>query len=347
MKLIFKTFYNNTVWKWIIGVSLLPPVFFYSIAFINGNITSLTADELRQMLLSWGVSFLISFSLFVYNGYVYTSSFRKWPSPEQQSRHLWKAIVISLLGSNGISMVIMYFLTHWTKGPYSILANILLVSVITIVVGLWFLGRNYIRLWKQIIIDREQLEKENIKNQLLGLQHQLSPHFLFNSFNALQSLVDADAQKAKTFIQELSRVYRYTLESGKENLVTLEDELNFIRRYIFLQKVRFGDNLQVAVDVDALYLKDMLPPLSLQLLVENAIKHNEVSSSCPLSISIRAEKGKLLVTNNLQLRSKSNESTGIGLENLQLRYKLLDKELPRFHILQEQYIAELPLIHIA
>ncbi|MBC8047305.1 MAG: histidine kinase [Fimbriimonadaceae bacterium] len=192
--------------------------------------------------------------------------------------------------------------------------------------------------------EKERLEKENINAQLESLKTQVSPHFLFNSFNALQSLIDTDPQKAKDFLQELSKVYRYVLEHKDDLVVEIKEELSFIQSFIYLNKIRFGESLQFDTQIDAHAAKQYIPPLSLQLLVENAIKHNIVSSEKPLRIGISNENGYLIVKNNLQLRTEKIISTGIGLENLKERYRLIHNIAPEFILTKESYIAKIPVI---
>ena len=186
-----------------------------------------------------------------------------------------------------------------------------------------------IRERQEVLLQNGKLVTENIQNQYQALKNQLNPHMLFNSLNTLQSLVRESPEKAQNYIRQLSRVLRYTLQENDTHTVTLREEMNFVDAYIFLMKMRYEDNLQFVIEVDATLMDYSLPPLSIQTLVENAIKHNEISNRHPLTIEIHTvntanEKGAALcIDNNLQPRRSTSSGTGIGLANLSKRYELL------------------------
>lgn len=191
-----------------------------------------------------------------------------------------------------------------------------------------------IRQHQEILLQNGQLMAENVRNQYQALKNQLNPHMLFNSLNTLQSLVRENPEKAQNYIRELSRVLRYTLQENDMHIVTLREEMDFVEAYIFLMKMRYEDNLHFVLDVDSSWMDYCLPPLSVQTLVENAIKHNEISNRKPLTIGIRIvcqpDNGEisLQVDNNLQPRRTTAAGTGVGLANLSKRYALLlDKEI--------------------
>jgi len=170
--------------------------------------------------------------------------------------------------------------------------------------------------WKAATIQQEELKRAHLALQYQSLKDQVRPHFLFNSLSSLASLINIDTDKATQFVHKLSDVYRYVLEQREIELVPLKDDLKFMEDYIFLQKIRFGENLQVKTDLD-LDGNRMVIPLSLQMLVDNAIKHNEISSDHPLVITINSTgNGQITVKNNLQRKKVSEPSLGTGLENL-------------------------------
>ena len=189
-----------------------------------------------------------------------------------------------------------------------------------------------------------RLENENILVQFDTLKNQVSPHFLFNSLNALASLIKVDPDKALEFTGVFSKIFRNTLELKERHLITLEEELHQVNSYLYLQKMRFDDSLQVQVDITAEALRKFIPPFSLQMVVENAIKHNVVTRSEPLSISITSHEDKLTIANNLQQRKHVEDSTGTGIRNIISRYRYLNAEQPVFEIKDNHYIAQLPLI---
>ncbi len=229
------------------------------------------------------------------------------------------------------------------KGPATVIAS-LTVSffVISIYETIFF----YTQL-QTSITEKEQLERENIKSQLEGLKNQVNPHFLFNSLNTLTYLIPEDQDKAVSFVQQLSKVYRYILEIKDEKLIPLTEELKFLDSYIFLLKERFGENFQIKVDIPEEFLSYKVVPLSLQLLLENAIKHNIISSLKPLTIEVFVEKGKLIVRNNLQKKNQVMNSTKAGLQNIKNRYSFFSNKKVEVLSTSEYFIVMLPMLKIS
>jgi len=202
---------------------------------------------------------------------------------------------------------------------------------------------------KDIKIAHERLKKENITAQYEALKQQLNPHFLFNSLSSLSSMIKQDHEASAEFVMRLSHVYRYLLTHNKENVVALEQEMNFIEAYLFLLRSRFGQNLNVFVAIPEQCQKQYgIPALSIQLLIENAIKHNIISFNKPLTIKIEVIADELLVSNNIQLRKNLavEESNGIGLGSINRRYELLVNKNIEVVNASEQFIVKLPLIKI-
>lgn len=174
---------------------------------------------------------------------------------------------------------------------------------------------------QELLVKTLQQEKEHIASQYEVLKNQINPHFLFNCLNTLASLIVSDQQGAVRFTTRFAKMYRNLLEYGEQQLIALEKELELIDTYLFLQKIRFGNYLNIHKDIpDTRY---SLPPFSLQLLVENAIKHNVISEEYPLEIIIKSGLDALEISNKINLRPAAEPSTGIGLTNLNLRYQLL------------------------
>lgn len=200
---------------------------------------------------------------------------------------------------------------------------------------------------KDIKIAHEKLKKENVTAQFEALKQQLNPHFLFNSLSSLSSMIKQDHEASAEFVMRLSHVYRYLLNHNKDNVVALEQEMNFIEAYLFLLRSRFGQNLNVIISIPKQYHKQYgIPALSIQLLVENAIKHNIISSSKPLTIKIEVVSDKLYISNNIQLRSNPavEESNGIGLGSINRRYELLINEHIEVLKTNDVFTIKLPLI---
>ncbi len=190
-----------------------------------------------------------------------------------------------------------------------------------------------------------KVQKENLQSQFEVLKSQINPHFMFNSLNVLSGLINVDVAKAQLFIDEFSQIYRYVLETIEQPVVTLNKELEFMRSYLFLQQIRYGEPLTYSVHIAGEQLQLLVPPLSLQVLLENAIKHNIVNESKPLKIEIYSEGDFLFVKNPVQPKI-SGTSTGLGLKNLVKRYALISKLEPKFQVENNNYLAKIPLIKI-
>lgn len=176
---------------------------------------------------------------------------------------------------------------------------------------------------RDIALENEALKQAHLLAEHETLKQQVSPHFLFNSLNTLRSLTKHDPQQAIAFIGELASVYRYLLQHQDKPVVSVGEELDFVRSYLYLLQIRFGEAIQTAIEVPASALTQPMPPNTLQLLVENAVKHNTVSTKRPLHISIGVEGNYLAVQNNLQVKAEPTASSRLGLSNISRRYLLL------------------------
>lgn len=199
--------------------------------------------------------------------------------------------------------------------------------------------------WKEAVTEAERLQRINWESRYEGLKQQVNPHFLFNSINTLSSLITEDKAEAGRYVKEMSRVYRYLLRTNDDELVPLQTELQFISSYYHLLKTRFGNAIHLAVDVPQPYAQSLLPPLTLQMLVENAVKHNNVSKDAPLSIGIGCTgDGRLLVKNNLQPKQGFVDSTGIGLNNIREKYRLLGLPEVELQNAEQEFTVLIPLV---
>ncbi len=205
-------------------------------------------------------------------------------------------------------------------------------------------ARSYQQL-KDVQLRAERLEKGAVVSQFEALKNQISPHFLFNSLSILTSLVYEDQKLSETFIKQLSKAYRYILEQRDQELVPLAIELDFIQAYTFLLKIRFENKFDVTIDVpQAVRDQYRIAPLSLQMLVENAVKHNRMSLREPLLVRMFAGDGFLIVENPLQARDQPEFSTGIGLKNITDRYFLLTDQPVEFGARAGSFIVKIPLL---
>jgi two-component system, LytTR family, sensor kinase len=199
--------------------------------------------------------------------------------------------------------------------------------------------------WKKNIQQTEALAKESIISQFEALKNQVDPHFLFNSLNTLAALIDDNNEPAQKYLEQLSDVYRYVLISKDKPTVTLEEELAFLNAYIYLNKTRFRDNLVVENKISAEYNKYMVAPLTLQMLVENAIKHNIISKEKPLIIRLTPEDNEYIrIENNIQEKSVLEKSTKVGLQNIINRYNFLTPKKIKILNNQELFTVQIPLL---
>lgn len=197
---------------------------------------------------------------------------------------------------------------------------------------------------RRVLLENEQLRSENLVNQYEALKSQLNPHMLFNSLNTLYSLIRESPEKAQNYLQELSRVMRYTLHDNLSHTVSLNEEMSFVRSYIYLLQMRYEDNLNFDIDLPQELMRRQVPPMAVQMLVENAVKHNEISNRNPLTIRIHAEGNALCVSNRIQPKLTDSSSTCIGLANLSKRYRLLFGQDITIEENEKDFKVTLPLI---
>lgn len=212
----------------------------------------------------------------------------------------------------------------------------------------------FISLFFHAIYYYKELQKTKIKEQKViagtasakfdALKNQLDPHFLFNSLNVLTSLIEENPDSAQKFTTSLSKVYRYVLEQKNKDLVSVDEELHFARTYMSLLKMRFEDSIVFNIPEKATDPESKVVPLSLQLLLENAVKHNTVTSTNPLKIDIYELEGQLVVENNLQPKQIVKKSSGVGLDNIRQRYKLLTNRKVRINQTAESFAVAIPML---
>jgi len=267
--------------------------------------------------------------------YIMIAFRKKYPSFHDSKKRIILTVLVSVIVT-GITCIVLNY------GVEKLMANVngehikptLVQGLIATYVSIIFFLAVYETIWyyfklKEAITDQEMAKVAHVQTQLDGLRNQVNPHFLFNSLNTLNHIVETeDKSVAKKFIAQLSKVYRYILESREETTITLGEELEFVKAYIDIQKERFLDNLLFEINLAPNYMGKKIIPLSLQLLIENAIKHNVISSNKPLMITIDIDEKQetVRVTNNLQRKSKVLHSTRVGLNNITKRYKLLSED---------------------
>ena len=313
---------------WLIISVLLPPV----IAIINYWIFGARYfTDTTILVLSSLISVTIGFFSWMVQIVVAICLQKKYPAVNQTIRRLFCSLLSYILITSATISLVFWLYDITPVFDYSINTTHLVWAIITgmladILAASFHEVAAFHERWKRAAIEAEQLKMENLQTQLESLKAQVNPHFLFNSLNSLSSLISEDAMKAEKFLDELSKVYRYLLRTNDGDLTTLSEEMQFLYSYYHLLKIRYGESLRIQIDIDEQYRGFQLPPLTIQLLVENAVKHNLMMKSLPLRIYIKTEAGKLVVTNNLQRKVRKVTSNRVGLNNIARKYKLLKQE---------------------
>ncbi|HEY1114346.1 MAG TPA: histidine kinase [Chitinophagaceae bacterium] len=218
------------------------------------------------------------------------------------------------------------------------------VLIFGVMLGLYELAWHFARL-RRAEQQRDRLEKEKLQAELQQLKGIVNPHFLFNNLNSLSALIAESPAQAEAFLDELTKVFRYLLRNNETDLTTLAQELQFLDSYFHLLQTRYGAAISMDVRVDPVSASYLLPPMTLQLLVENAVKHNRLQKDDPLRIEVFGDdRGRLVVRNNLSVRPQASESTGIGLRNIRSRYALLHQEAPEVRKDERTFSVIIPLI---
>lgn len=313
-------------WVRFIGIPLF--AFMGHIIFYNRN------DYGEEQFGFWGIlllSMLESMLLWEVNRLVIQYFRRRFPSISQTSRRIVSILLVCTMLTIGLRSLNIYFYDKTRFWGYQFpieayLHGIFVALLFVIILGGLYEAVYYFRKWKDMAVEAEALKKENLQTQLDTLKRQLSPHFLFNSLGSLSSLIEEDPAKAQDFVQQMSTVYRYLLQSNESNLTTLQTEMDFIKAYSQMLLTRFPEGLKLETTIAHDYRDYQLPPLTVQLLLENAVKHNAVLPSRPLTVKVfTTAGGHLVVENNLQRKNSGIRSYKMGLNNLASKYTLLNQ----------------------
>lgn len=224
--------------------------------------------------------------------------------------------------------------------------NLVISWIATIFVNMLWAGIYFFKQWKLSLVEAETLKKEQLRTQYELLKNQVNPHFLFNALNTLSTLIDEDTKKASQFVNNMADVYRYVLTARDSDTVSLKEELDCLKSFVFLNQMRFGDNLVFDWNISNQYMQKRVIPMGLQLLVENAIKHNEISRLNPLTIQIFSTEEGIVIENKIH-KKMSVPGTGMGLRNLELRHQGTgDGILPRVENDGNTFTVFVPFITI-
>jgi len=331
-----------------LGYTLLPGILF---KFILDVIFSLVYRNysLIQPAIDYFISvisiFIVLETLIWYN--------RRLESRISWNEHIVKRFFIQFL-SNASIAILIFGVLRWSSRYIQndlyyirlldeVIINGLVIFVVFILAVI-NLSVFLMHKWRFSLAELERFKKENAEFRFESLRSQVNPHFLFNSLNTLSSLVYESQEKAEQFIRELSDVYRYVLENRENEMIPLDKEFTMAKSYIYLNQIRFGQNLKVNINTDGSMNQYMIPPLTLQLLIENAIKHNVISEKKPLTLNIDHKDDYLIVSNNLQKKESKEYSSQLGLKNIKSRYSFLtEKEVGIFEK-EKEFSVKIPLL---
>lgn len=300
--------------------------------------------NLYETVVNSGVTFV--FALFVWYYNILTL-------PKYTARDIAKGFSMTRLARSLVMGIAVMFLLACLQqllinqldfGPAMLMieARGVLVNV-SFYMFIHFLYQNYLH--QKVSIELERAKMDNLAAQYELLKQQVNPHFLFNSLNTLKYMVENKDDHSVDFILKLSDFYRFTLESRKLDMIPLSEELNTLDAYIFLLKARFEEGLDITINIDPAYNTSYIPPFTLQLLIENCIKHNIVSLDRPLHIRLYSDKDNIVVENHIQLKRTKESSTGMGLENINQRYLHLLNKTIGIHATDSLFTIKLPVVY--
>jgi LytS/YehU family sensor histidine kinase len=291
-----------------------------------------------------GITFL--FALFVWYYNIYTMP-AYTPRDKIRGFSIFR-LIISLLIGLGVMFILAYaqqlLLSHMDFGPTMLMVEVRGILInLTFYMFLHLVYQGYQN--QQVGIELERTKADNLGAQYEMLKQQVNPHFLFNNMNTLKAMVETNDKHTIEFILKLSDFYRFTLESRKHDLIHLSEEIDILSAYMFLLKARFEDGINLVNTVEPEFYNSLIPPFTIQLLIENCIKHNVVSLDRPLEIRIYTENNKIVVENPIQLKKTQEISTKVGLENINLRYIHLLNEKVDIESDDKLFKVKLPVIH--
>lgn len=275
---------------------------------------------------------------------------RKYPTLQQTRHRILMILVVCTIITVIIRTLNIYLYDRTLLWSYhfpieAYLQSIFVALLFVIILGGIYEGIYYFSKWKYTAVEAESLKKENLQTQLTSLKTQINPHFLFNSLGSLTSLIEENPVKAQEFVIEMSSVYRYLLQSNEHPLISLRKEMDFIKAYSIMLKTRFEEGLQLLIDIDDRCWDLYLPPITIQILLENAVKHNAVLAFKPLQVKIFTDDTQhLIVENNLQLKTSPVLSNKMGLKNIVAKYKLLDQPEIIIKETSSHFMVSVPLI---
>jgi len=264
--------------------------------------------------------------------------------------HTQPRIVVYLVFAAVYSLIVVvlvnFIMLDLDESFRGYLSEFLVAFGITVFISLVYFSYEYFELFRTSVEEKEALKRAHIENELKVLNHQINPHFLFNSLNTLMSIIPEDSNLALEFTRRFSNVYRYVLQSKNKDLVSLGEEMQFVHSYIFLMKIRHGDNLMADININDKDLLCQVPPLTIQMICENSVKHNTISEAHPLHLKIHIADEMIIIRNNKNKKLIKEDGTGTGLENIEKRYHYLSEKSILIIDEEEYFEVHLPLLKV-
>lgn len=300
--------------------------------------------NLLEATVNAGITAAFSLAMWYFNIFMLSRQAQHVRRNSLSYRRLLTSLAVGLGVMLALAWVQQLILAHINFGPVMLMIEVrgILINLI-FYMFLHLLQQNYEN--QYVNMELERIKSDNLSAQYEMLKQQVNPHFLFNSLNTLKAMAENNDEETVEFILKLSNFYRYTLESRKLDLIHVSEEMQILQSYLFLQKARFDEGFLFTNELTDDVLQTLIPPFTLQLLVENCLKHNIVSIDKPLPIRIFTEGGKLIVENKIQLKKPDNSSLGVGLKNIDLRYDHLLNQHIEIISNDSVFQIKLPLIH--
>ena len=331
--------------------ALLIAILVFIVLLIIRLISGVTIELNRNLVVNFGYTMLYGLVLYFSNAFL----FIYLDSIFEVERFTKRRIIIGFLGSFVISVIVIFFLRIFEdvliEGENfdaflqkETLANYLVTIIITFFVTLAFHAFYFYKAYQENKVKEQKIIAGTASAQFESLKNQIDPHFLFNSLNVLSSLIEENPESAQKFTTSLSKVYRYVLEQKDKELVSVAEELKFAKTYMNLLKMRFENSITFEIPEGFENEEAKVVPLSLQLLLENCIKHNVVSEAKPLHVKITIKNNQLVVTNNLQKKEVLSDRKGVGLQNIVNRYAILTKRTVLVEENEQEFKIFLPIL---
>ena len=345
MNIYNKSFIKLNIWQYLLGnfvLSLIILVVFFKNVF----------SDAEGFLLGWLWSFTICITQWagpLLIGYLLD---KRWRWIDQPVSRTFIEIISLLIWSVSAFVSVQFIMMYLIEGispanAWQYIQNsIIYTFLISLFISLVFTAIGFFKAWRKSVLNEAAIKSEMMTYKYESLRNQINPHFLFNSFNVLSDLVYDDQALAVKFIRQMSDLFRYVLDSRDKELVSLEEELNFLNSYIYLLKTRFGDKLDLKISLtpdDSI----LVVPMTLQQLVENAVKHNEVSDKYPLKVEIRRNGNYLEVENSLRLINVGDASKNTGLKNISQQYGFFTDREIEIRPTDTNFLVRIPLIQTA